>query len=98
MTRWHVQDAVNVQKIDLDLECNGHLVAQLAPVTHTRTRMDFWRVLDARIPNAPEDRPYFVNQMMVKLFSDGIYLWWMKYDSQQTALFGHPYNLGNPAR
>lgn len=91
-------DAVNVQKIDLDLECNGHLVAQLAPVTHTRTRMDFWRVLDARIPNAPLDRPYFVNQMMVKLFSDGIYLWWMSYDNQQTALFGHPYNLGNPAR
>ena len=91
-------DAVNVQKIDLDLECNGHLVAQLAPVTHSRTRMDFWRVLDARIPNAPESRPYFVNQMMIKLFSDGIYLWWMSYDNQQTALFGHPYNLGNPAR
>jgi hypothetical protein len=90
-------DNVNLQKIDLDLDCNGHLVAQLAPVTRSRTRMDFWRMLDVRILNNPEKRPYFVNQMMIKLFSDGLYLWWMMYDNLQTSLFAHPYNLANPA-
>lgn len=86
-----------IASIDLDLECNGHMLKLPAATGHSRARFDFWRILDAKIENAPAQRPYFVNQMMVRLFSDGVYLWWMNYDSQQTAVFGHPYNLSNPS-
>lgn len=90
-------DAANLAKLDLDMEANGHMVGLLATVGRTRTRFDYCRMLDAKIPNAPNERPYFVNQMMVKYFSDGLYLWWMNYDSQQEQLFSHPYNtLNNP--
>ena len=90
-------DAANLAKLDLDMEANGHMVGLLATVGRTRTRFDYCRMLDAKIPNAPNERPYFVNQMMVKYFSDGLYLWWMNYDNQQDQLFSHPYNtLNNP--
>lgn len=87
-----------IATIDLDLDCNGHLVKLPAMVRRTRDRFDFWRVLDINIPNNPQQRPYFVNQMMVKLFADGLYLWWMSLDNIQTTVFGHPYNLDNPNR
>lgn len=90
-------DSVNLAKLDLDMEANGHMVGLQAAVTRTRTRFDYCRLLDAKILNAPDKRPYFVNQMMVKYFSDGVYLWWMNYDSQQEQLFSHPYNtINNP--
>ncbi len=88
-------DSVNLAKLDLDMEANGHMVGLQAAVTRTRTRFDYCRLLDAKILNAPDERPYFVNQMMVKYFSDGVYLWWMNYDSQQEQLFSHPYNTSN---
>lgn len=89
-------DNSNIATIDLDLDCNGHLVKLPGAVTRTRQRFDFWRVLDANIPNLPDYRPYFVNQQMIKLFSDGIYLWWMNFDDTQRSVFAHPYNLSNP--
>ena len=88
-------DSANLAKLDLDMEANGHLVGLSASVTKTRTRFDYYRMLDAKILTAPAERPYFVNQMMVKYFSDGIYLWWMNYDNQQGRLFSHPYNTQN---
>ena len=86
-----------IATIDLDLDCNGHILKLPGQVSRTRTHFDFWRILDAKILNAPAERPYFVNQMMIKLFSDGIYLWWVLADIDTVKHFGHPYNLLNPA-
>ena len=86
-----------IATIDLDLDCNGHLLKLPGQVSRTREKFDFWRILDARIPNVPAERPYFVNQMMIKLFSDGIYIWWILADPDIILYMGHPYNLANPA-
>ena len=86
-----------ITTIDLDLDCNGHLLKLPGQVSRTREKFDFWRILDARIPNVPAERPYFVNQMMIKLFSDGIYIWWILADPDIILYMGHPYNLANPA-
>ena len=88
-------DNTNIATIDLDLECNGHICKLPVTVRKTRTKFDFWRVLDHNIPNAPEYRPYFVTQMMIKLFTDGLYLWWYNNGDIDTTNFGHPYNLAN---
>ena len=90
-------DADNLRNLDLDLNANGHLCKIPATIRRSRTVFDYWRILDHNIPNYPLERPYFVNQMMIKLFSDGLYLWWMNNGDIDYIHFGHPYNLTNNA-
>lgn len=81
--------------INKDLEANGHICKQVATVERSRYNFDYWRVIDLALVNDASIRPYFVNQMMIKLFSDGIYLWWFRDGNINTSRFAHPYNLTN---
>ena len=83
---------------DLDRinESSGHICKGLVACRKSRQKFDYWRMLEAKITNAPYNRPQFVNAMMTKLFSDGLYLWWVQSNGDiDTANFAHPYALTN---
>ena len=82
--------------IDNVMESSGHMTKGTVTIAKSRTKFDYYQVLEAKVVNSPANRPFFVTQMMQEKLSEGIYIWWVQNDGDiPIDDFKHPYGVSN---
>lgn len=82
--------------IDNLLSSSGHTInAPVSALTKTHRYFDYWKFSAARISPDPQSRPEFVRRLMLSLFDNGVYVWYI-YNNDVSDYWGSPYGLNNP--
>lgn len=82
--------------IDSVMESSGHMCKGSVTITKSRTKFDYYQILEAKVVNSPANRPFFVTQMMQQKLSEGLYFWWVQSDGDlPISDFKHPYGITN---
>lgn len=82
--------------IDNMLSANGHTInTYVQNIFKAHRHFDYWKFSAAKLSPDPNSRPEFVRRLMLSLFDNGVYIWYL-YNANVSDYWGSPYGLSNP--